>query len=979
MRRLVLLLAVAVSVVGWSGVAQATEYHVGSGQQYGTMNALLAAVTLGDNDIAWVHAGTYGSFTVSSGGGSSQANAAQIRAYDINNKPVFSGGTNSIQIGSLGKWYKLYGIVQTSATTRGIFHTCGGLIIQNCKVQNTPDGIMSGMCNTRSANPGYLVAEYNELTGNGSGTQYHSWYLQEYWCQIRYNWTHNAAGGIGYKDRSRTSTVEYNLIEPGSSGAGCAVSFCGWDDSEMPDVSATATMTGNIITKNGGGNSWLFINNIRAADGGTAGHTQPGYLYLYNNTFYTVSHTGPMLADDERSIIAAHNNIFHTTSCTYLYGQVDGANGPGQVLTSYNNWVKSTISRPAAFTSTVTGTAPGVVNAATSGGDWHLTSGSQCINAGRNGLSVVPNKEYAHPMNYTTRTSDGSIDIGAYEYVGAGSPPVANFTGNPTSGSTPLTVAFTDTSTNTPTSWSWTFGDGGTSTARNPSHQYTSAGSFTVSLTATNAYGSDGETKTNYITASTPPSPPVANFTGSPTSGAAPLAVSFTDTSTNSPTAWSWTFGDGGTATVRNPSHTYNSAGSYTVSLTATNAGGSDGETKSNYITATGAGVAYYPMTSYSVLCGTLVSGTLASTQSSDNSYLQLRAPSPDYRTGGRFIAATGVPPSQVTKITAQIEYRNSRSDTNGKMDLSFWRAPDWTTYDDVWNASAFTTTDTWMPEWSTTAVSTYMDSSGNIHLDFGGGCSLTTQSTWDLYLDTVRVKLDLAPAPVANFTGTPTNGAAPLAVAFSDTSTNSPTAWSWTFGDGGTSAVKNPSHTYTSAGSYTVSLTATNISGSDGETKTNYVTVTSGATDYFCSSISVTGGSLYSGSHTDAHSSNNVYMVVRSAKLTGNYYGTKVEYTFETGLGSLSSLTVTFESHPSAQPQTQKIYCWNYSTSAWDLKNTKTISSTSDQTTTVTVASPAAYRSGSGQVKVYVRMGDQLLTPQWYHYVDLIKITAAP
>ena len=167
-------------------------------------------------------------------------------------------------------------------------------------------------------------------------------------------------------------------------------------------------------------------------------------------------------------------------------------------------------------------------------------------------------------------------------------PPVADFSGTPTSGNAPLAVSFTDLSTNGPTSWSWTFGDGGTSTAQNPSHTYASAGVYTVSLTATNAYGSDTNTKTNYITVTTPPqNPPVADFSGTPTSGYAPLAVSFTDLSTNSPTSWSWTFGDGGTSTAQNPSHTYASAGTYTVALTATNAYGSDTNTKTNYITVT--------------------------------------------------------------------------------------------------------------------------------------------------------------------------------------------------------------------------------------------------------------------------------------------------------------------------------------------------------------------------------------------------------
>jgi PKD repeat protein len=83
--------------------------------------------------------------------------------------------------------------------------------------------------------------------------------------------------------------------------------------------------------------------------------------------------------------------------------------------------------------------------------------------------------------------------------------------------------------------------------------------------------------------------PPSASFTGSPTSGAAPLTVSFTDTSTGSPTAWSWNFGDGGTSTLRNPSHTFTTPNSYSVTLTASNAGGSNTFTRANYIVVAGA------------------------------------------------------------------------------------------------------------------------------------------------------------------------------------------------------------------------------------------------------------------------------------------------------------------------------------------------------------------------------------------------------
>jgi PKD repeat protein len=69
--------------------------------------------------------------------------------------------------------------------------------------------------------------------------------------------------------------------------------------------------------------------------------------------------------------------------------------------------------------------------------------------------------------------------------------PIALFSYNPPTGSAPRTISFTDDSTNNPTSWSWSFGDGTTSTDVNPTHGYSKAGAYNVSLTVTNAEGSD--------------------------------------------------------------------------------------------------------------------------------------------------------------------------------------------------------------------------------------------------------------------------------------------------------------------------------------------------------------------------------------------------------------------------------------------------------------------------------------------------------
>jgi PKD repeat protein len=169
--------------------------------------------------------------------------------------------------------------------------------------------------------------------------------------------------------------------------------------------------------------------------------------------------------------------------------------------------------------------------------------------------------------------------------------PVASFTTSVASGTFPLPVTMTDTSTNTPTSWAWSMGDGTTSTVRNPSVTYATAGTKTVTLVATNAGGAS-TLVSKTITVTDPvvvPPAPVASFTASAISGIAPLAVTFADTSTGVPTSWLWTFGNGSSSNLQNPAAvTYTTAGTYTVKLIASNANGASAPvTKTITVTAT--------------------------------------------------------------------------------------------------------------------------------------------------------------------------------------------------------------------------------------------------------------------------------------------------------------------------------------------------------------------------------------------------------
>jgi len=88
---------------------------------------------------------------------------------------------------------------------------------------------------------------------------------------------------------------------------------------------------------------------------------------------------------------------------------------------------------------------------------------------------------------------------------------------------------------------------------------------------------------------------------------------------------------------------------------------------------------------------------------------------------------------------------------------------------------------------------------------------------------ETATATFTVVTLPVANFAMDPLSGIGPvpLAVRFTDTSTGSPTAWWWNFGDDSSSTLQNPWHTYQDAGTYTVTLTVTNIAGSNARKRT--------------------------------------------------------------------------------------------------------------------------------------------------------------
>jgi len=532
-------------------------------------------------------------------------------------------------------------------------------------------------------------------------------------------------------------------------------------------------------------------------------------------------------------------NYNYTVPGTYTVSLT--VTGPGgNDVESKTNYISVATPGPvSAFSGTpTTGTAP--LNVAftdqSTGGvtSWLWTFGDGSFSTSQN-----PNYNYTVPGTYTvslTATGPGGNDLETKtNYISVATPaPVAEFSGTPTTGTAPLNVAFTDQSTGSVTSWLWTFGDGSFSTQQNPNYNYTVPGTYTVTLTATGPGGNDFETKTNYITVNDPA--PVAAFSGTPTTGTAPLNVDFTDASTGTVTSWSWSFGDTGTSTAQNPSHIYTSPGTYTVTLTATGPGGSDGETKTNYITVSEPA----PVAEFS---GTPTSGTAplnaAFTDLStglvtswlwtfgDGSFSTQQNPNYNYTVPGTYtvtLTATGPGGNDLETKTNYItvnepapvaEFSGTPATGTAPLNVAFTDQSTGSVTSWLWTFGDGSFSTSQNPNYNYTVSGTYtvtLTASGP------GGNDLETKTDYITVND---------PPPVAEFSGTPTTGIDTLTVDFTDLSSGGPvTSWSWTFGDTNTSTAQNPQHTYTAPGTYTVSLTATGPGGSDIETKVDYITV---------------------------------------------------------------------------------------------------------------------------------------------------------
>lgn len=445
----------------------------------------------------------------------------------------------------------------------------------------------------------------------------------------------------------------------------------------------------------------------------------------------------------------------------------------------------------------------------------------------------------------------GFADMGS---VSAGTTLTGTFTIS-NSGTTDLTLTGPITVTGTGFTLGSTFGTttvpAGGSTTFTVNFNSATGGDFSGNV----SFGTNDcdESTFNFeIYASATITPPVADFTGTPTLICAGSSVTFTNLSTNALT-YSWDFGPGATpatSTDVNPTVVFNTPGTNTITLTATNAFGSDVETKTAYITVLDAnGIALpitegFTATTFVPAGWALVnlnnspttwvrSGTIGFAPTAGNSmvfdnFAYNDSDDDEVRMPGANLM--GYSSASLVFDVAYARYDATYSDglevlvssdcgatftsVFSKSGTTLATAPDVTT--------SFTPTNA---QWRTETVdlTPYIGNS-KVIVAFRNLSGYGNR----LFIDNINLSgVASAVQPVASFTGAPTTLCSGSTVTFTNTSTDA-TSYSWSFPGGtpATSTDANPVVTYATAGVYDVTLTATNAAGSDVETVTGYITV---------------------------------------------------------------------------------------------------------------------------------------------------------
>jgi gliding motility-associated-like protein len=416
---------------------------------------------------------------------------------------------------------------------------------------------------------------------------------------------------------------------------------------------------------------------------------------------------------------------------------------------------------------------------------------------------------------------------------------VTGISGLPYAGCVPATLSMTTLTdgSQTITSWLWDLGDGTTSTEANPTHAYTNAGTYAVSVIIKTSSGcTDTFTLQQAVTLSPKP---VADFSALPLSVCGSRPITFTDASTDA-TTWFWNFGDNSTSTLQDPKHGYKDTGYYTITLIVSNNFCSDTLRKGKYIhvdapiakfaTAQQCSQPYVrTFTDQSI-------GAISWAWDFGDGQTDIaRSPVHTYSTPGRYVVQLVVTngsctDSARTTITIADDHPSFTYTPVPpycrKQNIQF-RATDYTaayTSSFNWNYGDGTSSGFGANATSTHAYAKAGSYVVTLSIKDVNGCTVTAQqtATFEVFGPTAAFTNPVGTCLKNDGSITFTDQTAP-------DGTNALTQWRWSFGDGQTADFTAApfTHTYTRAGTYAVKLVVTDASGCrDSLTKNQAVTI---------------------------------------------------------------------------------------------------------------------------------------------------------
>ena len=313
------------------------------------------------------------------------------------------------------------------------------------------------------------------------------------------------------------------------------------------------------------------------------------------------------------------------------------------------------------------------------------------------------------------------------------------------------------------------------------------------------------------------------DFTASPLEICVVEEVQFTDasTSSNTITDWTWDFGDGSTSSDQNPTHTYTNSGSFTVTLTAEDASGAESEVKVDFIL-----VNPLPNPAFNP---NIVGGCSLPTEVSIDDVLPNSGVSYDWDFGNGTTSVSGSPGNAIYNSEGTFDITLITTDNTTGCGDTVTESVDITDYQtnfslssiavcvgssiDFTDESDASTTD-WSWNFGDGSTSSTQNSSHSYSADGTYTVTLTTINSVNGCNNTYSEEVEILPLPEPSFTFDTESGCAPLDVDFTNTSNGSGT-FEWDFGDGSTFSGENPpAHTYTSNGTFPVTLVQTNANG---------------------------------------------------------------------------------------------------------------------------------------------------------------------